>query len=239
MEGFPAMRVSWLLGAVVALGLSTAGNAASITILPAGDLGPPAGYGPGATFDGIPAQAYGSTTPSGSFFDGGAAFSGSGVVMNNGGQGSLGLYASPFGDTTNYMAVLGGGSEEIAYSGFTTSFGLYWGSVDTYNSLTFYNGGVAVATITGADLPLNANGAQTDYASNAYVWITALPQFDRVIAASSSNSFEFDNVVTGGPLAQASAAVPEPSTWAMLLLGFAGLGYAGLRRSKGPVSAFA
>ena len=27
-------------------------------------------------------------------------------------------------------------------------------------------------------------------------------------------------------------AVPEPSTWALMLLGFAGLGYAGYRRSK-------
>jgi hypothetical protein len=27
-------------------------------------------------------------------------------------------------------------------------------------------------------------------------------------------------------------AVPEPSTWAMMLLGFAGLGYAGYRQSK-------
>ena len=26
--------------------------------------------------------------------------------------------------------------------------------------------------------------------------------------------------------------VPEPSTWAMLLLGFAGLGYAGYRRAR-------
>ena len=32
-------------------------------------------------------------------------------------------------------------------------------------------------------------------------------------------------------------AVPEPSTWAMLLLGFAGLGYAGYRgRARAPVS---
>jgi hypothetical protein len=27
-------------------------------------------------------------------------------------------------------------------------------------------------------------------------------------------------------------AVPEPSTWAMMLLGFAGLGFAGYRRSR-------
>ena len=28
------------------------------------------------------------------------------------------------------------------------------------------------------------------------------------------------------------AAVPEPSTWAMMLLGFAGLGFAGYRRAR-------
>ena len=33
-----------------------------------------------------------------------------------------------------------------------------------------------------------------------------------------------------------SNTVPEPSTWAMMLLGFAGLGYAGYRRVR-PVSA--
>jgi hypothetical protein len=32
--------------------------------------------------------------------------------------------------------------------------------------------------------------------------------------------------------ATVSAAVPEPSTWAMMLLGFAGLGFAGYRRAK-------
>jgi hypothetical protein len=226
------MRISGLFGAVVALGLSTAGNAASITVLSPGDLGPPAGYGSGATFDGVSPEGYGSTFPFGPFLDGGAAFSGLGIVMNNFGQGSLGLYATPFGDTTDYMAVLGGGSEEIAYSSLKNRFGLYWGSVDTYNSLAFYNGGALVATITGADVapPMKANGGQTDFASNGYVLITALPQFDRVIASSTSNSFEFDNVVAG---------VPEPSTWAMLLVGFAGLGYATLRRSKAPIWAVA
>jgi hypothetical protein len=39
--------------------------------------------------------------------------------------------------------------------------------------------------------------------------------------------------------ATVSAAVPEPSTWAMLLLGFAGLGYAGYRRAKTSPAKFA
>jgi PEP-CTERM motif len=235
------MRVSWLLSVAITLGLSTAGSAATISVLSPGDLGPPAGYGSGATFDTVSAQAYGSTSAFGSFSEGGASFSGSAVIMNNGGQGSLGLYATPYGDTTNYMAVLGGGSEQISYSSPKTSFGLYWGSVDNYNSLSFYNGDTLVATVTGGDVdpPMSANGGQTDYASNGYVWITALPQFDRVIAASGSNSFEFDNVIGGVGVGfpTASTAVPEPSTWAMLLVGFSGLGYAALRRKRVPILA--
>ena len=41
----------------------------------------------------------------------------------------------------------------------------------------------------------------------------------------------------GGDPPGGVAAVPESSTWAMLLLGFAGLGYAGFRRSRGSLLA--
>jgi hypothetical protein len=42
----------------------------------------------------------------------------------------------------------------------------------------------------------------------------------------------------GGDPPGGATAVPEPSTWAMLLLGFAGLGYAGFRRHKAPRDLF-
>jgi PEP-CTERM motif len=49
----------------------------------------------------------------------------------------------------------------------------------------------------------------------------------------------FDPIGTpGGDGPGGATTVPEPSTWAMLLLGVAGLGYAGLRRRKRPISAF-
>ena len=137
-------------------------------------------------------------TPSGPFSDGGANFSGSGVVMNNGGQPSLGLYATPFGDTTNYMAVLGSGSEKIAFSSqriASASIGVR----STRTTSEFFNGNTSVAMISGIDVqpPMLANGGQTDYASNGYVVIGALPFFDRVVVSSSANSFEFDNVLAG------------------------------------------
>jgi PEP-CTERM motif len=40
----------------------------------------------------------------------------------------------------------------------------------------------------------------------------------------------FSNITVSGSLV--SGAVPEPSTWAMMLLGFAGLGFVAYRRTK-------
>jgi hypothetical protein len=41
----------------------------------------------------------------------------------------------------------------------------------------------------------------------------------------------FEGQMTILDVSATASAVPEPSTWALLLLGFAGLGYAGLRRA--------
>jgi hypothetical protein len=49
------------------------------------------------------------------------------------------------------------------------------------------------------------------------------------LVAEGSGGFGFDFAVGG--------AVPETSTWAMMLVGFAGLGYAGYRRAKEPRAA--
>ncbi len=54
--------------------------------------------------------------------------------------------------------------------------------------------------------------------------ISGLGAFTTVEFHTTRNAFEFS---LGSP-------VPEPSTWAMMALGFAGLGYAAFRRnSKG------
>ncbi len=68
------------------------------------------------------------------------------------------------------------------------------------------------------DIP--ANGSETDWLmieTNASVW------------KLGHLSIQNDGNVTVGAFAP---NVPEPSTWAMMLLGFAGLGYAGLRARK-------
>jgi hypothetical protein len=53
---------------------------------------------------------------------------------------------------------------------------------------------------------------------------------NQIVFTSNQNSFEFDNI---GALA---SGVPEPATWAMMLLGFGGIGFMlrnGKRRNLG------
>ena len=103
--------------------------------------------------------------------------------------GSLGLYAEPFHDTTNYLTVQPAGSPEtIALNTTATRFGLYWGSMDTYNSIQFYRNGGLIDTVTGAQaaavVPALANGNQADDATNRYIEISAVGDglgFDTVV----------------------------------------------------------
>ena len=194
-------------------------HAGTIEVLPAGQIAP-IGGGNLVTFDRLAATAYGSTAAAGQFQAGGATFSGSGLIMRNGLDGSLpalGLYAEPYHDTSNYLAVLGNDSETVSFNSMRTSFGLYWGSIDTYNSISFYKNGRLITSFAGSDLsPLLPIpfGDQTNDGSNRYVRFGGIGSFDTVVISSGGNSFELDNI---------TSSVPEVSTWVMMLAGFAGL----------------
>jgi hypothetical protein len=61
--------------------------------------------------------------------------------------------------------------------------------------------------------------------------------------ASANDTYQFDFTLTGGSLAaplaveafvEIGSGVPEPSTWAMLILGFAGIGFVAHRKKSKP-----
>ena len=77
----------------------------------------------------------------------------------------------------------------------------------------------------GVSLSLSAPGSTSAMFSPIGSLSVIKDQSDFAGSAGSADSSILGNAFS-------VAAVPEPSTWAMMLLGFVGLGYAGLRRYK-------
>jgi hypothetical protein len=64
------------------------------------------------------------------------------------------------------LAVEGGGTATFRFNAPQSYFGLLWGSVDTYNALSFYDAsGDLIATVGGAGAGADGNqgAAGTDY----------------------------------------------------------------------------
>ena len=109
------------------------------------------------------------------------------------------------------------------------------GSLDSYNTISFdgavapspyfYTGG-ELAALTGAI----ADGDQQSGSSNGLFEFSFAAPVTSVTFSSTQNSLE---------VASVASAVPEASTWAMMLIGFAGLGYAAYRKTKTKRMAFA
>jgi VCBS repeat-containing protein len=118
-------------------------------------------------------------------------------------QGSAsGVSAAPFfgsgADTTTYLSIGAHSSETITFDDPQNAFGLYWGSVDAGNTISFYDGNKLVASFSGNDIaPLIANGNQGSFTSNGYVEFKDLAPFDKVVLSSDANAFEVDNISAG------------------------------------------
>lgn len=136
------------------------------------------------------------------------------------------IAAQPFGSTGNYFTVgpADGSPGVLDLSAFINiaQISFIWGSVDGYNTLEVLDrlGGV-LATFDGFDAAVNPNGNQDLPITNpvAFLNITGADQFNigGLRLSSTQNAFEIDNVAI-------QAAVPEPGTWLLMLLGFGAIG---------------
>jgi hypothetical protein len=203
--------------AIVALGAvaSHPANAAVVSLSEGGNSDPSAGF----------VSSAGPVTIS---FDGG-----SGPLVANTGSvfytssTTPGVAAAPFGDTTGYASI---GSTALPQSATLSLgagvnyLGFYWGSVDSFNTLQLFDGTALVATYTGSDILNPANGFQGSTGSAFVNFSTnGTDKITSAVFTSTQAAFEIDSITT---------AVPEPSTWALLMIGFAGLGFLGYRRSN-------
>jgi hypothetical protein len=131
-------------------------------------------------------------------------------------------------DGTPYIAAGGVGSVTLQFPTLETYLGILWGSVDGFNSLSFYNGATLIGTVTGSDVLANPNGDQRANGT-AYVNMTGDSAFNRVVATSGGNSFEFDDVAFNETIsaipALAADPIPEPRGLGLFGIGLLGLGF--------------
>ncbi len=226
------LTVATLLAAVMAVGTASAANAAAVT------LDSVTGHPLGSqieTFDALSTGAPADGTPLSGI--GGATLSVTGLTsIVNGSSG--GNYAAPNPinpsnpasgiDTTNYLAVYGGGTATISLSKAANYLGLLWGSVDTYNTIKFLGAGDAeLASFTGTDFATH-NGDQSINGTFYANFISSVP-FLKIVLSSSSNSFEVDNIAIN--------TVPLPAALPLFGAALAGMGAFGRKRRKAQAAA--
>jgi hypothetical protein len=188
------------------------------------------------------------------------AGSAKGVQINSadqyGGAGGAGNYIVAF-QNTPYSLTL---SSDVP--GGVNYFGYWLSALDKGNSVTFYgNNGEKLFTFNPADvikaIDLTANpklyygnpnaAFEGKDSAEPFVFLNFFDTngtFSKVVfnEVNSGGGYESDNHTVGHyvtmgqgtqvKLIQSVAGVPEPATWAMMVVGFAILGFAGYRRNR-------
>ena len=98
-------------------------------------------------------------------------------------------------DTTNYLSISSGGTETITFGSEKNTFGLYWGTIDLANTITFYDKGTLIASYTGSEVVGLLSANQGIFDSNGYIEFVGIHPFDRVVLdTGNTNAFEVENI---------------------------------------------
>lgn len=116
--------------------------------------------------------------------------------------GQANVAAPPLGDTTPYVSIgpsPNASPVNITFEAPLDQFGLYWGSVDAYNSISFFRNltdTTAFITYGGTAIIPTADGSQLTDENNPYVDFLAQNSneyFSKVELSSTTQAFENDN----------------------------------------------
>jgi hypothetical protein len=178
----------------------------------------------------------------------------------NAGVVGVAVYNTQYDDTGSGMEVSGSPDYTSSFNSGNAGFYFDWNSINTSinNYGTYTAGNVFTAYFTGTisapsagnyNITIGSDDASylfinggsspviSDGGAHGYNTVT-----ESVSLTAGSNSFQiqYGNVYCCGAATSLSVSgVPEPSTWAMMVLGFAGLGYAGYRKTKSGTAVFA
>ena len=204
----------------------------TLTLPSTSTVGPLASQGP--TTLGFEDQAMTLTTLQMTYGTGTYTFN-----VSGGSQGDTSVDQSYVGDTypnvalvTNYSALQGVNANSVTLdlNGMMPNSGATQSNIYLYvytsTNVLVYASGALPSTTTAISLPTLAPG--TSYYYN-------LEYDDRIFDTTDGGTIAqyqiYDNDTNGD--FSTAGTVPEPSTWALMLLGFAGLGFVGYRQRRG------
>lgn len=137
-----------------------------------------------------------------------------------------GVAAPPPGTDSHYLAIQQGGSATL-FTPTIRKLSVYIGSPDSFNTIRFIGLDGFDKTLTGAELAAGAfNGDQSVGRRMIYDFGDA--RVNQVVFGSNGSSFELDNVAVG--------LVPEPGSWALMIVGMGLLGATLRRRVRADVA---
>jgi hypothetical protein len=150
-------------------------------------------------------------------------------------------YTATGSATGQFFAATPGESETFTFASPVESVGVYVGSLDADNIIIITTAsygavysGINLASVPGASLPGDGTPTITGSTSNdRFTFVDSSADITSIILAERSGFF---SVPTNSfEIAQITTSVPEPSTWAMMGLGFVGLAFAGYRAHRAPI----
>lgn len=181
------------------------------------------------TFEGL-----GDESPIGNWYNGGGGgnlgitFGPDSLAIIEASAGGTGNFSNPPSGVTVAFFLSGPGDVMDVPAGFNTGFSFFYADqVGFTGSVTVWSGldgtGTELASLSLPSTPDPYN-----------VWVPIGVSFsgkaESAVFGGSANYIGFDNITLGSAT---PGGVPEPATWAMMVLGFSGLGLLIHRRSKG------
>jgi hypothetical protein len=185
------------------------------------------------TFEGIP-----NNTPVGAFYGPDYVFSPATLAIidsDAGGSGNIANEPSP--NTTMYFLDANNAILNVT-NGFTDGFSFYYSSstaasINVYDALNGTGNILATLNLTAQFTGNNCTGDPTGGFCNwTPIGVTFAGTAHSINFGGTANQTTYDNITFGSAI-PGGAPVPEPSTWAMMLLGFGAVGAAMRRRRKG------
>ena len=182
------------------------------------------------------------------YYNGGLGGNGSGPGPNFGitfGPDAISCNGGASG-TCNVDQIPGGAGAQIAFfltgpgdiidrpSGFTTGFSFFYSAIHDPGDVTVWSGldgtGTMLAELNLSVTPGSGPGCARPFCPFFPAGITFSGTAMSVDFSGTQNQIAFADITLGS--ATPGGGVPEPSTWVLLTIGFAGLGYAAHRKGS-------